>query len=335
MILVTGGTGLVGAHLLFQLVNKGGLVKAIHRKQSDLSRVKKVFSYYSENAAELFNKIEWIETDLNNLPELEIAFTNVTHVYHAAALISFDPRDYNKLRKVNVNGTENIVNICIAKKIKKLCYVSTIGTIGPSINGEIMTEENEWSDTNANVYALTKYDAEMEVWRASQEGLDVVIVNPGVIIGPGFWNIGSGKLFSMAATGQKYYPPSGTGFIAVNDVIKIMISLMESSIINEHFITVSENLTYKEILESIATELKKPAPKKELKFWQLEILWRLDWLKSLFTGKGRKLTRNSVISLHNRRFFSNEKITNELQFIYEPIKKTVQFSCQYFEQENS
>ncbi len=335
MVLVTGGTGLVGSHLLFQLVNKGLTVKAIHRKQSNLDRVKKIFSYYSENAIDLFNKIEWIETDLNNIPELEIAFTDVTHVYHAAALISFDPRDYQKLRKINVKGTKNIVNICIAENIKKLCYVSTIGAIGPSINEEIMAEKNEWNDAHANVYALTKYDAEMEVWRASQEGLDVVIVNPGVILGPGFWDMGSGKFFSLAAKGQKYYPPSGTGFIAVNDVIKMMISLMESSIKNERFIAVNKNLTYKEILNSIATELKRPVPKNKLKLWQLELLRRLDWLKTLLTGKERKLTKNGVISLRKRRVFSNEKITRALQFNYEPLEKTIEFSCQHYTKENS
>ncbi|NJB71140.1 nucleoside-diphosphate-sugar epimerase [Saonia flava] len=335
MVLVTGGTGLVGAHLLFHLANKGLKVKAIHRKQSDLRRVEKVFSYYSNDATALFKKIMWIEADLDNIPTLEIAFTNVTHVYHAAALISFDPRNYKKLRKVNVKGTRNIVNLCLAYGIKKLCYVSTIGAIGRSINGESMTEETEWNDAHTNVYALTKYDAEMEVWRGSQEGLDMVMVNPGIVLGPGFWKYGSGKFFSIAAKGQRIYPPSGTGFITVNDVVKMMVSLMESPIKNERFIAVSENLTYKKVVAIIAKELGKPGPKNKLKLWQLEILWRLDWVRTVLTGKERKLTKNGVFSLRKRRVYNNTKIQKYFPFEYESIEEALIFSSKHFLKEVS
>lgn len=333
MVLVTGGTGLVGSHLLFHLVNKGFSVKAIHRKNSDINKVEKIFSYYSDQSKALFKKIEWIEADLNDLPQLEIAFSNITHVYHTAALISFNPRDYKKLQKVNVEGTANIVNLCIANSIKKLCYVSTIGAIGSSVNGNEMTEENEWNDTHTNVYALTKYDAEMEVWRGSQEGLKVAIVNPGVIIGPGFWNSGSGKFFKVANKGKSFYPPSGTGFIAVNDVVKMMFSLMESTINSERFIAVSENLSYKKVLTTIAGNLKKPVPKKVLPLWLLQILWRLDWFRCFISSGNRKLTKNTVYSLKRDRIYSNEKIEKHLPLNYESIEKVIAFSCRHFSKE--
>ena len=99
MILVTGGTGLVGSHLLYQLALKNEDIIAIHRKASDLSTVKKVFSYYTDNFESLFSSIQWLEADINDIPSLTKAFVGVTRVYHSAALISFDPADYKKMRK--------------------------------------------------------------------------------------------------------------------------------------------------------------------------------------------------------------------------------------------
>ncbi|MFS4494248.1 NAD-dependent epimerase/dehydratase family protein [Maribacter sp. 2308TA10-17] len=334
MVLVTGGTGLVGAHLLFDLVQKGFPVRAIHRKESDLSRVEKVFGYYSENATSLFNKIEWVEADINDVPALESAFKNVEYVYHAAALISFDPRDYQKLLKVNAEGTANIVNLCIKNQVKKLCYASTIGTIGKSLNNALATEENEWNDQNVNVYALSKYEAEMEVWRGSQEGLPVVMVNPGVIIGPGFWNSGSGALFTTANKGYRFYPPGGTGFVTVHDVIKMMVSLMASKIENERFIAVAKNLSFQEILIRLTKKLDKPAPKQKLKYWQLEIGRIVDLIWSTLSGKSRKITKNAIHSMKNRDLYENKKIQQFLDFQFESINPTIDFTCRCFLKEN-
>ena len=334
MVLVTGGTGLVGTHLLLHLLQDDIAVKAIHREGSDLKRVENIFSYYVENGPDLFNKIEWVKADLNDIPALEIAFKNIDRVYHTAALISFDPGDYKKLQKINANGTANIVNLCIAKKIKKICYVSTIGTIGKSLDSAIATEENQWTDKDTNVYALSKYDAEMEVWRGTQEGLAAVIINPGVIIGPGFWHSGSGTLFTTANKGYSYYPPGGTGFITVGDVVRMMVDLMRSPIKNERFIAVAKNLRYQEILGLITTYLGKPEPKKELKYWQLEIGRYFDWFINVFTNTGRRITKNSIQSLRHRDNYGNEKIKKALNFEFEPLENAVRFSCEKFIKEN-
>ncbi len=333
MILVTGGTGMVGSHLLFSLVNSNTPVKATYRKNSDLSKVKKVFSYYSDDYITLFKKIIWVEANINDIPALEIAFNEVTKVYHCAALISFSPKKYKTLYKINVEGTANIVNLCIANKVNKLCYVSSIATIDNNKTSNTITEDKEWNDANANVYALTKYDAEMEVWRGTQENLSTVIVNPGVIIGPGYWNTGSGVLFKTAAKGSTYYPPGGTGFITVNDVVKMMISLMESDITNERYIAVAENKTYKAILSEITKPLNISAPTKELKFWQLKILSRLDWLRAFFSNTDRKLTKNTIISLKNRQEYSNAKITKAIDFKFEAMHKAIDFCCTIYKKE--
>ncbi len=334
MILVTGGTGLVGAHLLLQLLQSGAKVKAIYRNKSKLELVQKVFGYYTDQHRELFLQIEWIQADLNDLPALEMAFTGVSHVYHCAALISFDPADYEQLRTVNIEGTKNIVNLCIAHKVKKLCYTSSVATIGRTTDTKEATEETDWTTQGANVYALTKMDAELEVWRASQENVAVVIINPGVIIGPGFWETGTGVLFRTAFKANKYYPPGGTGFVSVTDVVSSMTQLMQSPIINERFIVVAKQLTYKEILNQLTLAFNKPAPTRPIKFWELEILWRLDWLRNLVMNNGRKLTKISVRSLRKIQRYNTEKIKKQLGFTYESLDGAIKLSCKKFMEEN-
>lgn len=334
MVLVTGGTGLVGAHLLLQLLQKGIRVRAIHRKGSKLDRVQNVFRYYAKDAAALFDAIDWVQVDLNDIPKLQPAFQDVDYVYHAAALISFDPRDYKKLLKINAEGTSNIVNLCLSNGIKKLCYVSTIGTIGKSVTSKRATEDNEWNDQNVNVYALSKYEAEMEVWRGSQEGLSVVMVNPGVILGPGFWDTGSGALFSTAHKGYSYYPPGGTGFITVHDVVKMMTLLMDSQIENERFIAVAENLSFQEILNRLTGALDKPGPTKKLKYWQLEIGRIGDSIWSALTGNPRRITKNSIHSMKHRDLYENQKAHEILGFEFESLDPTITFSCRRFLEEN-
>ena len=332
MILVTGGTGLVGAHLLIELTKTDAIVRATRRPDSDLKKVEEVFSYYSQNYKNQFDRIEWVIADLNDIPALELAFEGITHVYHCAALISFNPKDYSKLLKINREGTANIVNLCLAYHIKKLVYVSSIATIGKDINSQNVDEESEWTIKDANAYALTKYEAEMEVWRGSQEALPVVIFNPGIIIGPGFWNTGSGLLFKSASKGYSYYPPSGTGFITVNDVVKLLILGMNSSVDKERFIAIYENKSYHEILNNICDGLGIDPPTKKLKFWQLELLRRLDWLRSVLTNGDRKITGNNIKSLRESKNYSNQKLLNAFDIKFEALDKAIAFSCQKFKQ---
>ena len=334
MILVTGGTGLVGAHLLWQLLQEHDSITATHRKGSNLKRVEKIFNYYAANGSTLFQKIKWIEADLCDIPKLEQAFEQIDYVYHAAALISFDPKHYNNLVKTNAEGTANVVNLCIEKRVKKLCYVSTIGTIGKSVNATVATEENEWNDQHINVYARSKYRAEMEVWRGSQEGLAVVMVNPGIIIGPGFWEAGTGALFTTAHKGYRWYPPGGTGFVTVHDVVRMMIDLMVSPIKNERFIAVAKNLSFKEILTQLTAAMGKPQPKKQLKYWQLEIGRLADFLWCTLSGNSRKITKNSIHSMKHRDAYSSAKIEQSINFKFEPLAETIAFSCAQFVAEN-
>ena len=334
MVLVTGGTGLVGSHLLLRLLQDNRKVRAIYRETAKVEQVKKIFSYYTENATELFEKIQWVVADLNNIPALEEAFADVDYVYHTAALISFDPYDFHKLRKINSTGTSNIVNLCLSKNIKKLCYVSTIGTIGQSLDGQRATEDNEWVEQHVNVYALTKYAAEMEVWRGTQEGLPAVIVNPGVILGPGFWESSNGKFFMNANKGYPYYPPGGTGFVTVNDVVAVMIRLLNSDVQNERYILVAENVSFKKILTLMGRNLGKKAPRKQLKKWQLQIGRYFDYVANLITGRGRIITKNSIRSLYHRDHYDSSKILKTLKFEFEALEPYIEYCCARFKEEN-
>ncbi|WP_299383788.1 NAD-dependent epimerase/dehydratase family protein [uncultured Lacinutrix sp.] len=334
MILVTGGTGFVGAHLLFKLLEEKQTVRAIYRNKKKFNTVKRIFSYYSNSAEALFNTIDWVEADLNDIPALTEAFKDVTHVYHCAAFVSFEPDKFDLLLKTNVEGTANIVNLSIAFNVTKLCYISSIAAIGEAKPGAITTEETEWNpEADNSVYAITKYGAELEVWRGTQEGLDAVIVNPGVIIGPGIWRYGSGSIIKTVANGLKYYTNGSVGYVAVNDVVKALFTLMHSDVKNERFIIVSKNWTYKKFLAICAEALAVNAPKKEAENWLLQIGWRLDWLKHKVTGKRRVLTKQLAESLVSKSQFNGDKIKAHVDFEYSDLEIEITKTCSFYRNE--
>ncbi|CAL65100.1 NAD-dependent epimerase/dehydratase family protein [Christiangramia forsetii] len=335
MILVTGGTGLVGSHLLYELAAKNEKLRATIRPSSDIGQVRKVFGYYSDKAEadRLFNRIEWVTADINDIPSLNLAFEDISRVYHSAALVSFDPSKEAKLRKINIEGTANIVNLCIANNISKLCYVSSIAAIGSNQNNSKLDETSKWNpEENHNDYAISKYGAEIEVWRSTQEGIDAVIINPGVIIGPGFWNSGSGKIFSKIDNGLSYHFPKITGFVGVQDVVKSMIALMKSPIKNEQFIVVSENLSFETVFKETATYMGKSEPTKQLKKWMITLGWIFQKIGSWFGGK-RQITRDSINGLYEKTYFDNTKIKQELNFEFTPMSKVLEETSSFYTNE--
>lgn len=334
MILVTGGTGLVGAHLLYFLLKDGQKVRAIHRKSSDLNAVLQVFGYYTSEAQKLFESIEWVEANLNDIPALSKAFQGVEYVYHAGAYVSFDPKNFSKLQKSNIEGTANIVNLCLEFSIKKLCHVSSIAAIGKS-DTEAIHEEMLWNpDDDNNVYAISKYGAEMEVWRGTQEGLNAVVVNPGVIIGSGFWNKGTGVLFSKVYKGMNYYTTGEMGFVDVVDVVACMIELMKSNIKNERFILVAESESYKNLLTKIAEVFGKKPPQKELKLWMLLLAANADAIRS-FVARGKQmLFKSTAKAMVTKRRYNNEKIKNTLNYNFKSLDETVNEIVKNFRKDN-
>lgn len=319
MVLVTGGTGLVGAHLLIHLLEKGENVRAIYRNLDSLEKTKALFSLYKKET--LYDSIEWFQADILDIPALENAFTEIEEVYHCAAMISFDPKEEELVRKTNIEGTANIVNFCLANNIKKLCHVSSIAALGDLQEHEsIITEETEWNpEKQHSDYAISKYGAEMEIWRGLQEGLEVVIINPGVIIGPGFWNQGSGELFEKVKKGLPFYTKGSTGFVTVTDVVSIMHQLMKSPIQSERFTLISQNISFQDLLFSIADALKVKRPKHHATPLIINTLSKLDWVASNFFGQKRQLSKASAKSSYTTDLYSNEKIKNALNFTFTDV----------------
>jgi len=323
MVLVTGGTGLVGAHLLLHLIENGEDIRAIYRNAASIKKTKDLFLLYNKES--LLEKINWVQGDIIDVPSLEIAFENIDYVYHCAALISFDPNDEAIIRKTNIEGTANIVNFCIDKSIKKLCFVSSIAALGDLKEHEkSITEETEWNpEKEHSDYAISKYGAEMEIWRGQQEGLNAVIVNPGVIIGPGFKEQGSGKLFKNVQNGMPFYTKGNTGFIAVTDVVKIMFDLVKSEIKNERFILIAENVTFHDIFNAITKAYKIKAPSIYLSPFMMGVLWRIDWLFSTIFRQKRNLDKTTARASFSKNLYSNEKIKSTLGIEFVAINQYV------------
>ena len=319
MVLITGATGLVGSYLAIYLLENNENVRAIYRTPNSIEKTKTIFK--NQNKIHLFDKINWILADINDISALEIAFKGIENVYHCAALISFDPKDEEKLRKINIEGTANIVNFCLANNVKKLCHVSSIAALGDLQSHQKTIDENtDWNPEKTHSdYAISKYGAEIEVFRAHQEGLDVVIVNPGVILGVGCDYSGSNAIFKKVKNGLKFYTKGTTGFVSVNDVVKIMHLLSKSNINGEKFVLVSENISYKKLLFSIANALNVTKPKYKISKTIINIAWRLDWIWSNLFFQKRNLSRDSAQSLFSKDVYDNLKIKKTLNYEFEKI----------------
>jgi nucleoside-diphosphate-sugar epimerase len=326
--LVTGGTGLVGAHLLYELTNSGLRVKALRRQQSNTEWVKKIFSYYTNRVDELYARIEWVEGDILDYLSLEEALKGITCIYHCAAIVSFHGDDNDMMLNNNVKGTGNLIDAAIHNGVRRFCHVSSIAALGKTQDGSVITEETYWTPSKRKSgYSLSKFFSEMEVWRGIEEGLDAVIVNPSIIIGPGNWEIGSPKLFQSIWKGLKYYTKGITGFVDVRDVVKAMIILTDDSrfeeVKNQRFILNAGNLSYQDFFNKIADGLNKPRPRNFASDIKLHIAWRMAKAASFFTGKRPVITRDAVSSSNQKNHYSGEKISAKIGFKYQSLDSSI------------
>ena len=331
MILLTGGTGLVGSHLLVSLTQKGYKVRAIYRNKNNISEAEQIFKFYVDDYLPLWEKIEWFEADISDYFSIEEALNDVKYVIHAAAKVSFSPGESEKMMQINSEGTANIVNACLDAKIKKFCYVSSISSLGKPIDGEPIHEDLEWqADSNRSAYSHSKFRAEMEVWRGAKEGLPVVIVNPSVIIGPVNWKRSSGNFFYTAKKGMPFYTNGSTGFVDVRDVANSIILLMESDVVDERFLINSENLPFKELFTLISTSIGKKAPFIKVSRFLTEIGWRANALLCFITGQTPAITKDTARTSHSNAYFSNEKFKNKFNYEFISIEESVKNAAKWF-----
>lgn len=331
MILVTGGTGFLGAHLLVELTNQDIPVRAILRNHSSTSYVEKVFKLFSTDPDKNFKKIEWIEADLLDIFKLEDALNGITQVYHCAGMVSFTPKEREMMMAINAKGTANLVNLCLEKKDIRLCHVSSIAAIGRSRLDETIAEDRFWkNDPNNSWYAISKYHAEREVWRGIEEGLNAVIINPSVIMGYCNWDEGTGRMFSRVWEGLNYYTDGVTGWVDVKDVVHSMLYLMNTDIKGERYIISSENLPYRQVFDWIAEALHKPRPAKKAGPLLSKIAWRIEKIRTGLTGRNPLITKETATTAQLKCYYDNSKYTKLNTYTFLPIKESIQQTASLF-----
>lgn len=323
MIFVTGGTGLLGSHLLFRLTEKNDTIKAIYRSKKKIDTVRKVFQFYDpEHFLGRFEKIKWVECDILDVPSLEEEMTGANQVYHCAALVSFYRRDFYQLMKINREGTANVVNACLTKGVDKLCYVSSTAAIGGE--DSIITENTKWKqDASTSGYAISKYSAEKEVWRGIEEGLNAVIVNPCMIIGAGDWNESSMKIFKTIDQGLLFYTSGSNAFVDARDVSEIMLRLMDGNYTSERYMCIGENTKFKPMFDLVAKHLKKKAPSIPVSKLLMKLTWILSGIFSKLIGKRPTVTKETAKSAFADIMYSAGKLKNELNYEFIPLEASI------------
>lgn len=329
MILVTGGTGFLGAHVVCELLENNRQVRAIKRATSTLQEFNYIFNIRfahltEQQKAEKLALLNWTPADLLDVPSLEDAMEGVEQVYHVAAMVSFVAKQADEMQQVNVQGTTNVVNVALYAGVKKLCYCSSIAALGRAESGMTIDEKTAWTDSLLNTnYAISKYRAELEVWRAGEEGLNIVMVNPGVIIGEGDWSKGSCKMMATAAKGVPVYTEGINGYVDVRDVAKAMFLLAESNISFERFVLVSANISFKEFFSITAKATGKKEPKINAPKWLVNIAVVADALRALVSATSPLLTRETARGMYNRFFYKSDKFTHAFNFRFIPIEETI------------
>jgi dihydroflavonol-4-reductase len=322
MILVTGGTGFLGSYIIKHLVEKGYAVRAIRRSNKLPFWIPK----------EIFDKVEWIEGDVLDVVALDEAMEGVDTVIHSAAVVSFVKKERQNMYNVNVDGTANVVNMMLEKNIRRLVHISSVAALGRSAGGGHVNEEKKWEESKVNThYAKSKYKAELQVWRGIGEGLEAVILNPSTILGYGDWNNSSCAIFKNVFKEFKWYVSGINGFVDVEDAAKLAVLLMESNINEQRYIVNADTWTFKKLQETIADGFGKKHPTRQTTPFLMNMAWRLEKIKSIFTGKKPMLTQESARVAQSQTWFENDKLLKTLPgFSFTPLEETIKKACEKY-----
>jgi dihydroflavonol-4-reductase len=324
MVFVTGATGILGRVIVLELLKKGKNVRAAKRPTSNLNEVRHSYTFYTENPDGFFNKIDWVDVDFNDVNALQNILKDVDEVYHCAAKVSFHPKDEKEMYHTNIKGTENLLYACENSEVKKFLHVSSIAVLDNfNEKGELDEESDFNPKLEHSAYSLSKHLSEMEAWRASAEGLNVVIINPGMIIGSGNWGNSSGDIFPTFENNGFTFS-GGTSYVDVRDVAKISIELMEKNIFGERFIIVSENKGYAELGKQIRSKLGLKEAKILSKF-QLNLGRWANILFGWLIPKLKMITKTNIEAISTLNVISNQKIKEKLDFQFISVSESVDF----------
>lgn len=317
MILITGANGLIGSFVARRCLEAGETVRAIRRPDSDLSLL-----------ADVQNQIEWVEGDILDVSSLDAALVGVGRVVHAAAIVSFVPRDRARMHKVNIEGTANVVNACLRAGIQKLVYVSSVAALGrpaprPGTHTEepvVITENQKWEESPVNSeYARSKYGAELEVWRGVAEGLSAVIVNPSVVLGEGDWHRSSTALFKYVFDEKPFYTAGTLNYVDVLDVAELIFRLLRADFSGERYILNAGRVSYQTFFEKAAAVLGKHPPRYLIHPVLAEVAWRVEAVRSWLTGKSPFVTKETARSAQHHFFYPNTRITEALGYEFNDL----------------
>lgn len=326
---------MLGTELLFQLAERGDHLVSTYRTDHKLNFARKQFQLIGDEGLKACSSVDWQNCDLLDLPRLREVLTGVDLIYHCAALVSFDTADDQALIDNNVQATANLMNLAREAGVKKVIHVSSVAALGRNVTGGMIDENSQWTGRKENsAYARSKYQAELEAWRASEEGLPLVIVNPSIIIGPGDWQTGSSALFGKIAGGFKFYSEGINAYVDVRDVAAAMIQLMDSDILGERFVLMAENRSYREVFEMIADALRVQRPSIAAKPWMGAAVWRLEKLRALITGKPPMVTPDTVQTSFQANYYSNEKLRKTLGVEFRRVENTIAHVADLYHKDN-
>lgn len=322
MVLVTGGTGFIGAYIIRNLVEKGYSVRAIRRSP-------RLPTFISPR---IFDKVQWVDGDVLDISLLCDAMDDVESVIHSAAVVSFHTRDRQRMYHTNIEGTANVVNVALEKNISRFMHISSVAAVGRTAGEEVVTEEKKWEETKQNThYAVTKRQAELEVWRGFAEGLKGAIVNPSTVIGYGDWHQSSCAIFKNVYKEFPWYTKGINGFVAVEDVAEATVRLLETDITGQRFILNADNWSFRQLFDAIAESFDKKKPHRLATPFLGEIAWRLESFKKLFADGKPLLTRESARVAHSLTRFDASAIMKALPgFKFTPLDQVIQSSCQKY-----
>jgi len=339
MVFVTGGTGFIGSYLIYYLLKDNPEIKALKRENSDLKYIKFIFKHLSpfepmpngESWEQAFERIEWVDGDILDVNSILDALQDVDIVYHAAALVSYNQKKRDKIIETNVIGTANIVNACLQKGIKKLAYLSSVAAL-PRNDEEKVDETATPGDFKFNnAYSESKYRAEMEVWRGQAEGLDVTIINPGIVLGWGDFTNSSPEMFNTIYKGLKVYPTGSTSFIDVRDVAKALIVLANNEdALNKRFIAITETISYKRLFDMMAAQFQVKPPSIRVQPGLVKLVWIFAEIKALVTGGQQFVTKDMAVSSGKNLIFDGSRLKEFLGYDFIPIERTVKDTCKVY-----
>ncbi|MDF2190747.1 NAD-dependent epimerase/dehydratase family protein [Paraflavitalea sp. CAU 1676] len=321
-VFVTGGTGFLGAYIIQELVERGFAVRGLRRSAR--------FPFFIP--VNIMEQVEWVEGDILDVVSLDEAMEGIDAVIHAAAKVSFDPKEKEELFHINIDGTANVVNMALDKGVTRFVHISSVAALGRTANGDHVNETKKWQASKLNTqYAISKYHAEREVWRGMGEGLDVVVLNPSTILGYGDWSTSSCAIFKNSFREFPWYTNGVNGFVDVKDVARAAVLLMESNISTERFIVNGDNWSFQQLLNTIADGFGKKKPTREASPFMGEIAWRMERFKSLFSGKKPLLTQQSARVAQSKTFFDHQKLLKALPgFSFTPLTQSIQHACQQY-----